>query len=62
MEKIVKEHSQLFEGMGRDKVDPIHIEMKPNVTPIAQGKRPIPMQFKKAVSKKLKEMKEAGHV
>ena len=62
MDKIASEHHEAFKGMVRAKVDPIHIQVKPNITPILQGKRPIPMQYKKAVSKKLIEMKEAGLV
>ena len=62
MDKIAREHHAVFEGMGRAKVDPIHIQVKPDAIPISQGKRPIPMQYKKAVSKKLKEMKAAGLV
>ena len=46
--------------MGRAKVDPIHIAMKEDLTPVAQGKRPIPIQFKDTVQKKLEDMKANG--
>ena len=42
--------------MGRAKVEPIDIQMKDDAVPIAQGKRPIPIQFKEAVGKKLRYM------
>ena len=58
MEKIADKHKRVFEGMGRAKVDPIHIQMDPNAIPVYQGKRSIPPQFKDRAIKKLQEMKE----
>ena len=60
MAKIANKHSVVFEGMGRAKVEPIHITMKEDAIPVAQGKRPLPIQFKDAVQKKLEYMKENG--
>ena len=45
MEQIVQEHKKVFKGMGRAKVEPIDIQMKPGVTPITQGRRTIPVQY-----------------
>ena len=56
MEQIVAEHQEIFQGMGRAKVDPIHIHMDPTAVPVTQGKRPIPVQFKEKAAKKLQEM------
>ena len=43
MKKIVNEFQHVFEGMGRAKVDPIDIKMKPGAVPVTQGKREIPI-------------------
>ena len=53
MQTILTKHNRVFKGMGRAKVDPIHIQVKDDAIPVLQGKRPIPMQFKKPVTKKL---------
>ena len=62
MAKIADKHCKVFEGMGCAKVEPIHIQMKPDARPIQQGKRPIPMQFKESVAKKLADMNANGLV
>ena len=41
MTKIVNEFQHVFEGMGRVKVDPIDIMMKPGAVPVTQGRREI---------------------
>ena len=56
MDRITTEHTAVFEGMGRAKVDPIHIQVKEGDRPVTQGKRRI--HLRKAILKKLKEMKE----
>ena len=38
MEKIVRDYKHVFEGMGRAKVDPIDIKMKPGAIPVTQGR------------------------
>ena len=58
MKEIVEEHSEVFKGMGRAKVPPIHIQLKEGAIPVLQGKRPIPIQLRDATLKKLKELKE----
>ena len=58
MGEITAEHAAVFEGMGRAKVDPIHIQVKEGARPVTQGKRPIPIHLRKATLKKLREMKE----
>ena len=55
---IAEEFKNIFVGMGREKVDPIHIQKKDDARPIAQGKRPIPIQLRDAKVKKLKPMKD----
>ena len=39
MDQITEEFSDIFEGMGRAKCDPIHIQMKEGATPVTQPKR-----------------------
>ena len=58
MEEIVEDNKEVFQGMGRAKVPPIHIQVKDNAVPITQGKRPIPLQLREATLKKLKELKD----
>ena len=58
MARIVEENHEVFKGMGRAKVDPIHIQLKEGAVPITQGKRPIPIQFREATLKKLQELKD----
>ena len=60
MVAIANKHRAVFKGMGRAKIDPIHIQMKDEITPIAQGKCPI--HFRHAVHEKLQYMKENGLV
>ena len=60
--KLADKHKAGFQGIGWAKVEPIHIHIKDDATPIARGKRPIPMQFKAPVKKKLEYMKENGLV
>ena len=38
MARIVEENHEVFEGMGRAKVDPIHIQLKEGAIPVTQGK------------------------
>lgn len=62
MEKLATKHAAMFEGMGRAEVEPINIQMKEGVTPIMQGKRPIPMQYQEPFKKKMEYLKENGLV
>ena len=57
MKEIVEEHSEVFKGMGRAKVPPIHIQLKEGAVPVLEGKRPIPIQLREATLKKIKELK-----
>ena len=58
MAQITDDYKEVFIGMGRAKVPPIHIEMKEDARPITQPKRPIPIQLREATIKKLKELKD----
>ena len=58
MEEILKDNKEIFTGMGRAKISPIHIQVKEDAIPITQGKRPIPIQLREATLRKLKELKD----
>ena len=58
MKEITEEHKAVFQGMGRAKVPPIHIQLKEDARPITQPKRRIPIQLRDATLKKLKELKD----
>ena len=40
MAKITTKHTRVFEGMGCTNMDPIHIQIKENITLITQGNTP----------------------
>ena len=56
MKKIVNEFQHVFEGMGRAKVDPIDIKMKPGAIPVTQGRQEIPIQYRKPLEKKIQDL------
>ena len=60
MNKIAEEYSDIFEGVGRAKCDPIHTQMKEGAIPVTQPKRQIPLQFKEETRKKLQYLKDNG--
>ena len=39
MEELAAKHEGVFKGMGRAKIDPIHIEILDDAVPVAQGKQ-----------------------
>ena len=41
MERLVELHKSVFKGLGRAKVDPVHIEVDASVKPVQQKRRPI---------------------
>ena len=44
MKKIVEKYETLFKGgIGEAKIDPIKIQIKPGIKPIAQRQRPVPL-------------------
>ena len=42
--------------MGRAKVEPIDIKLKPGATAVTQGRREIPIQYRKSLEKKIAEL------
>ena len=56
MTKITTEFAHVFKGMGRAKVDPIDIKLKPDAVPVTQGRREIPIHYRKPLENKIKEL------
>ena len=53
-QKLVYTHDSQY--MGRAKVDPIDIKLKPGATAVTQGRREIPIQYGKPLEKKIAEL------
>ena len=47
MDKITGEFAHVFRGMGRAKVEPIDIKLDPDAVPVTQGRREIPIHYRK---------------
>ena len=62
MTMLVDKFTDLFTGVGRAKVDPIHIFMDPNVKPIQQKQRKVALHFIPRLKKHLEELEAAGVV
>ena len=56
MAKITAEFAHVFKGMGRAKVEPIDIKLKPEALPVTQGRREIPIHYRKPLENKIKEL------
>ena len=62
MEDIVKKTPEVFEGLGKAKVEPVHIEIDPNVKPVQQKRRPIAVHYRKPFKEHVEELVKAGVV
>jgi hypothetical protein len=62
MERLVGQFPELFRGVGRAKVDPIHIFMDPNTKPVQQKQRKVALHFIPRLKKHLAELQGAGVV
>ena len=62
MEEITKKYKDVFKGLGRAKVEPIHIEIDPNVKPVQQKRRPIALHYQEKFRKHIEELKAQGTV
>ena len=60
MEKITEKFPDLFKGLGRARVQPVHIEVNPRVKPIQQKRRNIALHYVERLKKHLGELKEEG--
>ena len=60
MDRLLVRFTELFKGVGRAKVDPIHIYMDPDTKPVQQKQRKIALHFIPRLKKHLEELKGAG--
>ena len=49
----------LFEGIGRAKVDPIHIHIDKDISPVQQKQRKVALHYKERLKAHLDELKAA---
>jgi len=47
MKNLTDKYETLFEGLGKAKIEPVHIEIDPKYNPLQQKKQPITFQHKK---------------
>ena len=62
MIRIMDRHCNIFKGIGRAKVEPVHIEVDPEVKPKQQKRRPIAIHYVDRFKAHLMELQEAGVV
>jgi hypothetical protein len=60
MASITGKFPDLFTGLGRAKVEPVHIEVDPKVKPIQQKRRTIALHYVDRLKKHLVELKKEG--
>ena len=58
LERIVEQHTKLFQGVGRAKIEPIHIYMDSTVKPTQQKQRKVAIYYLKRFERHLKELKD----
>ena len=58
LERIVEQHTKLFQGVGRAKIEPIHIYMDSTVKPTQQKQRKVAIHYLKRFERHLKELKD----
>ena len=58
--RLIKEHSNLFQGVGKLKDAKIHLYIDENVRPVAQTARRLPFHMRKSIDKALDELEENG--
>ena len=56
MESLIKEYSMLFKGIGKAKIEPIHIYTKKGREPVAQRQRPVARHYMEPLKKHLEEL------
>ncbi len=55
---ITSKYSSVFYGVGKLNSYKLNVHINPNVPPVAQPPRRVPVHIRKAVDKKLKELEE----
>ena len=62
MTDLVAKYADVFKGLGLAKVEPIHIQVDPDVKPVQQKPRPIAVHYAEKFKAHIAELKEAGVV
>ena len=62
MEQIVDGHLNLFEGIVRAKVEPVHIQTEASHTPVQQKRSPVALHYKEKLKEHLDKLKAADVV
>ena len=62
VKEIVNKYEQLFTGIGRAKVEPVHIDVDPAVKPIQQKRRPMAIHYVDKFKAHIEELQAAGVV
>ena len=60
MDRITDKFLDLFKGLGKAKVQSVHVEVDPKIKPIQQKRRNITLYYVERLRKHLKELKEEG--
>ena len=61
MERIIAKYGTLFKGgIGEAKIDPIKIQVKPGVKPVAQRQRPVPIHYMKPLKEHVQMLLKEG--
>ena len=61
MKKVIEKYESLFRGgIGVAKIDPIKIQVKPGVKPIAQRQRPVPLHYMKPLKEHIEMLLKEG--
>ena len=58
MKDIVDRHQKLFQGLGRAKVDTVHIDIDETVKPVRQKRRPVAIHYRQKLKDHLEELKK----
>ena len=59
---IVDRHPKMFLGLGRAKVDPVHIDIDKTVKPVRQKRRPVAIHYRQRMKDNLEELKKEGTI
>ena len=61
MKKVIEKYESLFRGgIGVAKIDPIKIQVRPGVKPIAQRQRPVPLHYMKPLKEHIEMLLKEG--
>ena len=62
IESLVEKYKSVFKGLGRAKVEPVHIEVDPSVKPVQQKRRTVAFKYQEKFRRHIQELQEVGTV